>query len=297
MRRRLASLLLLAAACIIPDRNIAAEKVEGNPGAVRIVEATTLPRLFIDDCIDGDSTRCPQVPTTRRTGLVQYTELDDMGREVVRPLCVCPVGASDLRTIDEFYLYAEDPDGAQADRDERLYAVALLDLDPLTDAPQNFVAYRDHFEVGGEGEPFTLDELPVSELAAVDRSPDNESLLSPSLGREETQLYRFRFGKNGGNGTDLCNDDNGTKLSAGVHSLQIMVTDRPFFRPPLLDDDGEPVLGIDGRPLLAPPQPGMPDIANGATWAIANYVFECLLEEADVPDDDSVCECSEVIGP
>ena len=287
------ALLVLASACIIPDREITTETVPGNPGAVRIVEPTNLTAQLIADCKDGESTACSQVPSGRRSGLVSY--VDEAGTSL--PLCICPIGSRDNRSIPEFFVYAEDPDRSRPRASEALFAVALLDVDPLSTSPQNFVAYEEQFEVAGVGQPLDLGDLDAAQLTAVDLDDDDEPLLSPSLGREDSGLFRFRFGKNNGAGTDLCNDDNGAKLSPGLHTLQIMVTDRPFFRPQLYDALGRPVVGVDGKPQLAPPQPGMPDIAAGATWAIANYVFECIVEEVDVDQDASVCDCTEVGAP
>lgn len=127
------------------------------------------------------------------------------------------------------------------------------------------MAYPEHLTPGGVGEY----------VAKLDEDPEDEQTIEASVGRENNGLWMFRFGKDGGQGADLCNDDNGQALTPGLHNLQIMVTDRPFFRPPRLDADGEPVLDARGRPVLLPTQYGMPDLGVGATWAVANYVFEC----------------------
>jgi hypothetical protein len=254
--RLTAALGLLLAACIIPDRGIRAESDDDNPGAVRIVEAIPVVQELLEPCNLPPNDRaydprgCPQVPTTLQQGLIADG-----------PYCVCPGG--DANPLPEFELYAEDPDRRRDGPADVLYAVALLDLDPLTDAPQNFVAYPDHLTPGGPGEY-------VASVADADTVP-----LQPSLGRENNGIWRFRFGKDGGEGVDLCNDDNGQTLTLGLHNLQIMVTDRPFFQPPRLDADGEPVVDGAGRPVLLPPQHGMPDLGIGATWAVANYVFSC----------------------
>ena len=55
-----------------------------------------------------------------------------------------------------------------------------------------------------------------------------------------------------------------------------------------LDAEGEPVLDAAGRPVLLPTQYGMPDLAVGATWAVANYVFEC-----QDPTIQRSCTCTE----
>jgi hypothetical protein len=242
-------------ACIIPDRGIRAEGDDDNPGAVRIVEAIPVVKELLDLCElpvadpNHDPRGCPQVPGALPQGIIHG-----------EPFCSCPRG--DGNALPEFELYAEDPDRRRDGPADTLYAVALLDLDPLTDAPQNFVAYPEHLTPGGPGE-----YLPAPE--------DVNGPLEPSLGRENNGLWRFRIGKDGGLGVDLCNDDNAQTVALGLHNLQIMVTDRPFFQPPRLDADGEPVMDGEGHPVLLPPQHGMPDLAIGATWAVANYVFEC----------------------
>jgi len=277
---------VLAGGCIIPDYDIETETVQGNPGPVRMVEATNLPLEFADDCAPLEEPgTCSQVPSGRRSGLVVH--IDETTGERV-PYCVCLEGSADLRTVPEFFIYAEDPDA------DELYAVALLDLDPQTREPQRFVAYNQHFAPGNTGEVFRVDEADVENLADADKDPDtNLSLLAASIERDD-RLVRFRFGKNNGAGADLCNDNNGEKLDAGMHTLQILVTDRPFFRPIRVDAEGEPVIGSDGEPQFDAIQFGMPDLAAGATWSIANYVFECVAgdTEAAIADEDSVCACA-----
>lgn len=296
MRRGCTVLLAVVAGCIIPDRDIDTEDVQGNLGAVRIVEATNLPASFFEACNpeDGEIQTCPQVPTGRRRGLI--AERDDDGNIV--PYCVCPEGFVDSRTVPSFFIYAEDSDRDGPGPADDFFGVALLDLDSDTEAPQESLAYEQHFAPGTRGEPFTLGQLDPDSLDPIDvDAASGMSILFASAAREDNGLVRFRFGKNNGVGTDLCNDDNGDKLPAGMHTLTIMVTDRPFFTPALVDELGEPVLGIDGRPQLAPTQWGMPDIAGGATWAIANYVFECIAEPADTAEGDSVCACVEEGAP
>lgn len=270
------SSLLLAAGCIIPDRDIQFEGDVDNPGAVRIVEPIDLPLPVRQACegagdLDRDPGACPQVPDGLRSGLIR---LRDLGGQVL-PLCVCPAG--DTHRLPEFFVYAEDPDRSGDRPADTLHAAALLDLDPLTDEPHNAVAYNEHFANGLPGERIGRDDLDLG--APIVGSP----------GRQDNGLWRFRFGKDGGLGTDLCNDDDGEKLTPGLHNLQIMVTDRPFFRYPRLDALGEPVLRPDGSQQMLQ-QIGMPDLAGGATWAIANYVFECV--QADTMGGDA-CDCEE----
>jgi len=257
-------------ACIIPDRGIRTESDDDNPGAVRIVESIPILPELARACDDpegsaADRNNCPQVPETLPQGLVPGG-----------PYCLCSGG--DRRTLAEFSIYAEDPDRRRDDPADTLYAVALLDLDARSVSPQNFVAYPEHLTPGGPGD-----------YLASRQGLGRDIPLKPSIGREDNGLWRFRFGKDGGAGVDLCNDDNGETLAAGLHNLQIMVTDRPFYRPARLDENGDPVLGQGGAPIFSSTQFGMPDLAIGATWAVANYVFSCR----DPGPEDTSCDCAE----
>ncbi|MEX1369097.1 MAG: hypothetical protein AB1Z98_38575 [Nannocystaceae bacterium] len=261
------------AGCILPDRGIRTESDVDNPGAVRIIETIPIVPALADACREAERSDpdyaqallgCPQLPPTLPQGLVGGG-----------PFCSCP--GRDRNTLPEFSLYAEDPDRRGDEAEDTLYAVALLDLDPVTRAPQTFVAYPEQLNPGAPGNYIT------------DRNDIDDNLVVASQGREDNGIWRFSFGRDGGEGTDLCNDDDGQTLAPGLHNLTIMVTDRPFFQPVRLDEDGEVVLGTDGRPELLRPQYGMPDLAIGATWAVANYVFECQ-DAAEVPE---LCDCVE----
>lgn len=266
-------------ACIIPDREIGFEGEFDNPGAVRIVQPTLLPAQMRDICdppledeANRDRTFCPQVPRTLHSGLIGLADA---------PFCVCPSG-EDARVLPEFYIYAEDPDRASESPVDELFAVALLDfeLDPngQSDDPQNAVAYRQQLP-------------PDRQAELVDNRNDRSSgtFVAPSVSREDNLLWRFRFGKDGGAGTDLCNDNGGQALPPGLHNITVVVTDRPFFRPELQDENGEPVLDQNGDPVLGGTQLAMPDLAAGATYAVANWVFEC--KDPMVVGD--ACDCVE----
>lgn len=259
--------LAMMVSCIIPDRGIRAESDDDNPGAVRVVESIPIVQELLDACVlepgpgeTYDPRSCPQVPEALPQGLIAGG-----------PFCTC--AGSDPTPLPEFSIYAEDPDRRRDSPADTLYAVALLDLDPFTDAPQNYVAYPEHLTPGGPGEH-------VSSSAMLGTAA--------SVGREDNGLWRFRFGKDGEAGVDLCNDDNGKKLALGLHDLEVIITDRPFFRPTRLDANGDPILDSDGRPVLLPTQYGMPDLGIGATWAAAHYVFSC--EDSEL---QTACDCVE----
>jgi hypothetical protein len=249
---------IVASGCIIPDREIGIESDAANPGAVRILQ----PTLVTDDMItlcnadpnegeDLERTVCPQVPPSPPAGLLR----SDTGA----PFCTCPGDDfSDQTRLQDFSIYAEDPDRRQERPRDTLYGVALLDLDPFADdPPSRAIAYPDHFPPGKQGEP-------------VEDWTDLAPRLNPSIGREDNWTWRFRFGKGDSDDIDLCNDNGGDKVSPGLHTLTIMVTDRPFYvRPRLIDGEPDPELpGTD--------QYGMPDLAAGATYSTVSWVFECI---------------------
>ena len=75
---------------------------------------------------------------------------------------------------------------------------------------------------------------------------------------------------------DLCNDNDGTPLQPGTHQLRVIVTDRPWYRPVLLDAEGAVLLDDEGESVLGDPVIGMPDLAAGASYDTATYVFQCF---------------------
>jgi hypothetical protein len=145
------------------------------------------------------------------------------------------------------------------------------------------VAYPNYLEPCGAGVV-----VPSLDVAGPGRTVPNEA-------RDTIPQWLFRLDDGSGRGTiDLCNDDGGRPVSPGLHNLQFMVTDRPFFRPPLLGPDAEPV-EIDGVPLFGPRQCGVPDLAAGATYAVTHFVFSCRLagEETDPLGE---CDCAQENG-
>jgi hypothetical protein len=271
-RGRLALLSLSACACIIPDRDIQIDPGIDNVSAVRIVErAPDLPEMDelcnVDDLQKAELEYCPEVRKTLPSGLV---------RPSAGEFCVCPAGPrSDRRAVPNFLIYAEDGDRERDRPKDTLYGVALLDPDLAQDSPNNAVAYENYWEAGRAGE-----------VQAVNHDDDNDRTAAP-VGRRVLNLWAFPFGNSSGSSTaetfhvDLCNDDNGEALTPGLHNLRFMVTDRPFFRPLALID-GSPVKTSNGKPAYDPTQFGVPDLAAGATYAVIDYVFDCV--DANDPD-------------
>ena len=107
----------------------------------------------------------------------------------------------------------------------------------------------------------------------------------PKLAVDFLRMPRF-------NPLDLCNDNSGTPVGPGLHSLRIVVTDRPWYRPIQFDADGKPLIDATGVPLRvedeASARIGVPDTPAGASYAIADYVFAC----GDNNDPDAGCNCA-----
>jgi hypothetical protein len=257
-------------ACIIPDRDIRLEvEAPDNQSAVRIVEPSPIATQMREICERPaprnpgdprpDSTFCPQVAAQPiRSGLV---------RPAQGSFCVCPPGSRDANALPRFEIYAEDGDLVSGNSQGALYGVLLLDLDPGSDAPESAVAYHNYWDP-------TRRPLPIDPPAA-------------SVGRDEVTHWEFRIGRTG-KSIDLCNDDNRKRLEPGLHNLQFMVTDRPWFTPQELDEDGNPVME-GGAPVYGNTQFGVPDLAVGATYDTVAYVFECR----EYDPEDPQCDCRE----
>src|SRR5690606_21365884 len=98
----------------------------------------------------------------------------------------------------------------------------------------------------------------------------------PSDARAIPPIWVFHVEDVGGGGAiDLCNGT--SNVRPGRHTLQSLVTDRPFFRPRRPDG------------TLGHEQCGVPDLAAGATYAVKDCVFECI--DGTVADAD--CDCRE----
>ncbi len=269
--------LALLGACIIPDRDIRIESGLDNENAVRIVQRA--PRVAemddlcnLDPSDDPQPAYCPQVRRTRPSGLIMAPEGGDF--------CVCPRASgnqpgSDRRAIASFEIYAEDADGAVEGRADTLYGVALLDADATDDEPYNAVAYGKYWQPGRAGEP-------------VEEAEDLEGdRTAPPSGRPAAGLSVFQLDDSTGiREIDLCNEA-GRPVSAGLHTLRFMVTDRPFFRPRALDLDGGFAVDENGDPAYGNEQPGVPDLASGATYATIDFGFECR----DASDPEADCRC------
>jgi hypothetical protein len=260
--------LVLASACIIPDRDITFEGGPGNPNAVRILERPPVTQQMFDICNADpqkmpnvvDLTFCPPVRRSLPSGLV---ESSDGG-----PFCICPDGSNDQRAIEAFTIYAEDGDVVGDSARDVLYGVFLLDPDPSADEPNT--AYYDYWAFEKEGDE-------VSPLHVEDVDPV-AGRTAPGQARDVPPQWAFHI-DDGTGSVDLCNGDDGP-ISPGLHNLQFMVTDREWFAAPHL-----------AVPGTSSPQPGVPDTANGASYAVTNYVFECVEALDDTHPRSDECNC------
>ncbi len=268
----------LAGACIVPDRGIQFEGGPANPGSVRILEPTLVPPQWAQWCTDrdindsiegGTSAFCPQVRQTRPGGLV-----DD------GTFCICPPGQRDAGAPELWTIYAEDPDLEGDGPADTLYGVFRLDPDPASEQPTATVAFENYLEPCSEGEPLPVDFVTVP---ADDGDEDEDDFIErvvPSIARNAAPQWAFAIDDAFSDRVDLCNDDNGRPLALGLHNLQFLVTDRPFFRAARDDSD------------LLRLQCGVPDVAAGASYAVTNYVFECI--DGTLEENEAECDCEDI---
>lgn len=270
---------VLGMACIIPDRGIQFEGGPDNPGAVRILEPTPVPAEWSEWCsnrdVDADveggtSAFCPHVRQTRPGGLVRPEEDDNT-------FCVCPPGQRDASAPELWTIYAEDPDLDGDDPEDTLYGVLRLDPDPLSEQPTASVAYENYLEPCAQGERIAAEFVTLP--AAGDDDTYFIDRVLPSIDRNTAPQWAFAIDDAFSERIDLCNDDNGLPVEPGLHNLQFLVTDRPFFRAAREDSDVERL------------QCGVPDVAAGATYAITNYVFECL--DGTLEENSEMCSCED----
>jgi len=275
MSRRWLLGVAVTAACIIPDRGIQFEGGPANPGAVRILKTTQSPaewsewctnRDINEDVDEGTSAFCPQVRQTRAGGLMEGS-----------PFCVCPDGQRDAGAPARWTIYTEDPDLDGDDPEDTLYGVLRLDPDPASEEPS--AAFENYLEACAQGEHEEKAELATVLPADEDDGYFVERVI-PSVARNTAPRWAFAIDDAFSDTVDLCNDNNGRPLPLGLHNLQFLVTDRPFFRAARDDSEVERL------------QCGVPDVAAGATYAVINYVFECI--DGSLEENELDCSCEDV---
>ncbi len=256
------------AACIVPDSELKVQGDAVNPGTVRLLQAVTVSAQATAACdaASVDLTACPIVPETLPFGAI----------DPASPMCVCP--SRDGNALSYFDIYVEDPDidddGRPADA---ILGVLLLDLPASSPDPAPYLAYGNLLPAN----------VPAQTVNLGFNSYTN------ALERPEPLVRRWTLGAE--TGVDLCNDNAAApdgKLDPGLHSLRIIVTDRPWYRRLQYEDDGEVMVDAHGDIVRVPVDQasiGVPDLPGGASYAVADYVFRC----SDGDDPEAVCNCVE----
>lgn len=251
-------LALGAAGCIIPDSGIDTEDLFGNIGAVRIVEPTPVTPRSDTQCdeLPGVSL-CPRIPDTLPSGLIRPET----------PLCVCNQG--DLG-LGGFEIFVEDPDVDEAgDPRDDIIGAFFLDMPAVPDDPRDYLAYTN--------------QLPPEEPARRFRASDVLTIERP-----DPNLKAWTIA--GQSRWDLCNDNDARKLDVGLHQLQLIVTDRPWYRPQLFDAAGRELTDEDGNLQFGEPVIGMPDLRARASYDTTHYAFECYDDANPPPGIECSCE-------
>lgn len=274
------ALLALTTGCIIPDKHIDVQQDFSNPGPVRIIQPIPMTAQADEACRDASELLlgCPVPPDTLPLGLID----PDQGQ-----LCVCP--ERDDNALQHFDIYVEDPDFEEDEQGRRrakdtLLGAFLLDVPPevispdplgddLVDASQ-YVAYENYLSPTTPARTFP-GLLPGTYRDAIERP--TPLVRSWTIGQEQS--------------LDLCNDDNKAKLEPGLHTLTLVVTDRPWYVPVKLDD-GEVQRDREGNLVRADADPrlGVPDLPAGASYAVGSYVFRCRDGTSGM---DMACNCSQ----
>lgn len=273
------SLATAGLACVLADKDINFEDVQiTNRNPVRLVEATMLspeaersciPEDERDEVSDADAVGlCPQ-PGVDPTDVLphflnpDYSRKDDDG-QLIYPFVFCSCeeeGKRDRNTL--FYtLYVEDQDEEPRTRDpkDKIFAALLLDMPQGAQRPDNYVDYLRYLDPSRQ-----LENSGTTYTPQKRRDPQlRELVLGPSVeGEDQT-------------GIDLCNGGSRV-LAPGFHSLTVMVTDRPWFRP------------ANGG--IGSAHAGVPDLANGATFDSITYVFYCGSVTADEDRNNCADNC------
>ena len=227
---------------------------------MRLVERTAITPRADEACgeLDGFSF-CPNFPDSVPSGALTPDGVLD------GPLCRCPAGDGNAPSF--FRVFVEDPDldddGRPADQ---IFGALLLDYPPGTTDPAPFLAYTSF--------------LSPDEPARLDRAAD-----ATPIGRPDANLKTWTLGALLGT-LDLCNNNDGAQLDAGLHELRLIVTDRPWYQPYVLDADGNVERDGEGEPLRLEPVIGVPDVAVGATYSTKSFVFRC-----NEPSEEVECNC------
>lgn len=256
---------LLGAACIIPDTDIKVEPERTNLSGVRIVQTIVPTREVNASCasVSDFHLACGLPPLSVPPGLIA---------EDGQTFCRCPAGEFDLNALRSFEIFVEDGDVDDDNNPtDRIFGAFTLDVPDPEGGTMTAVAYTNYLSPEQPAQLWPLG--PGSYGDVIERPPPN--------------LKAWTIGSEGA--IDLCNDNNGSRLAAGLYSLRLVVTDRPWYVPVEVQD-GKPVYenGVLVR-TGDDPMAGVPDLPGGATYDVAHFVFECL----DAEDDR--CNCVEEV--
>lgn len=256
------------AACILPDNLIDIEDEEiSNKQAVRIAQTMVLSlqaNAACDATLQNDEQDgCPQPGIDPLDALPHFLDptYSPPGAPQALPYDFCSCGSDeyDSKRLGAFTLYVEDRDEEPRTREPQdpIYAALLLDLDPDDPQPQNSLAYVDYLD----------STKPLALAADIDYTPirrPTPSLRELNLGDGDTPL-------------DLCNRAGNEALSAGFHTLRVLVTDRPWFE--RTAEDGQKIAQL-----------GVPDLNAGATFDFVTYVFHCSVKQDEQSNCNTQCK-------
>ncbi len=263
-----AALTLALVGCIVPDRHIDVRGEFVNPGPVRLIQSIPVTAAAHAKCRDEDPQlpSCPLPPESLPFGRI----------ELEQPFCVCP--GRDNNALGYFDIYVEDADLDDEGRPkDAILGALLLDMPGATADPAPYLAFQNI--------------LPTTLPASFVRL--GVGIYADAIDRPEPVVRRWTLGAD--DGFDLCNDNAAApdgKLTPGLHSLRLVVTDRPWYRPFEVDANGELVLDADDRPVRVDATQaaiGVPDLPGGASYATADWVFRC----DDGLDAEAGCDCAE----
>jgi hypothetical protein len=235
--------------CIAYDKDIRVQSEDFNPSPVRIVEAVFVSQEANLACQEAAQTDLDECPVAQPIR-DQLPHILDPQRDARYQFCSCKAPLRhDKITLPQFSIRLEDQD-----ENDRLYAVMLLDSDQsnIDGVIPNDETYSDYLH--------PHQALPEDKSSAYGRDAINRPL---------PIIRILKLGQASGT-LDLCNGKVGNPIEPGWHTFSIVATDRPWFR------------------YADIPQPGVPDIASGATHDAVHFSFYC---EAESEEGATGCKC------
>lgn len=226
---------LIVAACILPDRDIVIENED-------IQNKNGVRIVEPIELTDEALLSCEEAAADQGEGCPQPGSrplphfLDPTNEEY--KFCACDALESNTKKLRASTLYVEDRDENRDQELDTLYAAIQLDLDPEDINPHLYVRYQDYVN------------------PSIRLRLDNQLNYNP-IKRPDIKLRELNLG-DPDNRIDLCNGALDQPLARGWHHIRVVVTDRAWF----IDDDGNT-------------KPGVPDLAQGATYDTTEYVFFC----------------------